>query len=491
MDGGRVNSTHARATAQSGRRAKALDREALLEAFERNRQRDVDAAQAERPRRGPHLELEAVTKPFRKARARAHFDEVRLSQSDLYAARAAWSHVIENEAALAPSYPTRAERDAFVDACEVLSNATEVMREAISRMKWHRERGIGQLERFDRVRNCGTRMVLVKCLFCRNDSKPTPEGCGVRRVCDRCDVHGAIKRRARFGRARYRVLLKARAYGLLIKNRPGGAYGEKMLTLTLPHVLREHCTRPRRGQGPFVVDAPDDVAARILAINLAWTRMNRKMRDYFTEAGIEFVQFHRAFEWTPGSDGLGHPHFHVYLFCPWIDVAMLRAMWAEALREVGVPVLKRKDGTNVISVDLRSLRSFGPNELHELMKGGRKGALELAKVEAVDGRPIQGQLYESRMHHGPGNDSFKYADGWTIGDVLGVVSDDVAGSLYCALEGRRLTQANRGFFEEDPPPECKCCGSSQFWIRFESPHIFGSSTTKEAAPSRWERGPPS
>lgn len=363
-----------------------------------------------------------------------------------------------------------------------------VLHDSLTSRIWHEGRKEGQRFRFDRVRSCGSRMMVAGCGVCGTDRRAVPEGCGVRRVCPKCDTQGAVKRRSRFGRARGRAFLAGHRYGLARRNRRGGRYSEKMLTLTLPHKALADC----RGivKKLAVGFYENDLAARVIALFEAWPRFLRKLNRHWRMAIGEHarhVVYHRAFEWTPGkSDEHGHPHYHVYLWSPFVDRLLVRAWWAEALHEVGYPVDKDDDGNPVLSTRIQMLRSNGVSEVRELMKGGNRQALTLSRVAFV--KPDEGvELRRGYRKGAPGVDAFSYAEGWTLGDVA-ECSDDVRARLYKVLEGRRMTQASRGFFLDDDPASCEFCGASGcFRVRFDATPIAG---VAPSSPIRHETGPP-
>lgn len=341
-----------------------------------------------------------------------------------------------------------------------------VLHEATTAVAWHEGRDVGQRERFATVRGCGRRVRTARCGMCGEKRAPVLEGCGVRRVCPRCSVAEAKARRARFGRARGRALIDGARYGLTREIRKGGRYTEKMLTLTIPHCDLVEAS------GEIARVGLSTLQARVAAAFAAWPRFLRKANRHWRGSRREGrnretrVAYHRAFEWTSGSDGKGHPHFHVYLWSPWIDVDLLRSWWAEALREIGWPVASDDDGRPIVSVHLRMLRAFDLRAVRELMKGGRRSALTLSRIDFV--RVSDGaELVRGRaaLERSPGLDAFKYAEGWTLGDVADC-GPDVVARLYMALEARRLSQASAEFFVADPLCACAVCGASAFRVSF-------------------------
>lgn len=244
--------------------------------------------------------------------------------------------------------------------------------------------------------------------------------------------------------------------------------------------------------------------ARIYAVRLAWPIFARALRSWFAlggsfdkpRRGEAWVPrrpinvpldgsgatapppMHRAFEWTPGADGLGHPHFHLWTICPFVPKSAIERMWLDALHTVGV---RNSDGSPLehVRVSIQAFKDFDRAAVGELVKAGNRKAIEASR------------LYK----HGPAN-AFEYADGWTIADAMRDCPPDVVASLYMALEGARLTQASRGFFLDDEPPACDTCKAQGCWhVRFEkapeAPEVEHDRIYPEdAAFSLRERAPP-
>ncbi len=358
---------------------------------------------------------------------------------------------------------------------------TKQTRELEARAKWHERRAGAQRPRFETVRACGSATLHVTCKSCSETlCAPVPCTCGVVRVCDECAAGVAARRQKRIAAARVDAMAGAGELGLFEGARWGGAFSEKMLTLTVPHFEREDAS----GE---VLEATDDfglrttVAARLAALRLAWPRLLRRIRAWVAGRGriserrngepwdAKSLAFYRLLEWTRGHDGKGHPHFHVYAFSPWLPVALIRRWWAQALERVGVPLphscaLCRDGGETCVFgldaphviVDLRRLDGFNWAALKELIKSG-------------DRRAIEARLGVMKT---PGLDAITYASAWTMSDafdraeLLEQLPDaaglDVQRDLYCALEGRRLAQGSRGFLLAPPIPVCACCGNTSF-----------------------------
>jgi hypothetical protein len=136
------------------------------------------------------------------------------------------------------------------------------------------------------------------------------------------------------------------------------------------------------------------------------------------------VLWERNFEWEPGDDGQGHPHWHTWFFCPYLEQHDVAVMWRAALVQAGLDesAMPRTDEcqTGVI-VDMRRV------------KNGKKGADELIKYMTKDLLP----------------------DGQRI-------SPETMARLYMTLDGRRRTQASKGFFAVLPKgAKCAKCGQTQ------------------------------
>ena len=368
--------------------------------------------------------LEASTAAFRALIASGHRAEVRESAREYRAARG--------------------EGDA------------DRMRRAERRGEWHARRARGQVERFARVRSCGSRELVVVCGRCGDRGAPIAESCGVRRACRRCSSLYAVASRARFGRARAWLYERARAAGLDYRWRHGGAYGEKMLTLTIPHFDREPAPTLLAG----VVHESKwsrletTTEARVHAIFDAWRTFSQRLARWAKAHRHKGIAWVRAFEWTPGHDGYGHPHFHVWLYSPFLPrtpdrrctscgecgCAPVDQWWADALRAAGVPGV---DAGADVRVKLQSFEPLSRSVVAEVLKGGVREALAVSRLR------VKGVA-----------DAHAYAAGWSMTVEADGCSVDVVAALYRALEGRRLNQGSRGFFEAEEPAECQCCGAS-------------------------------
>ncbi|HEY2406336.1 MAG TPA: hypothetical protein VGI10_10045, partial [Polyangiaceae bacterium] len=76
----------------------------------------------------------------------------------------------------------------------------------------------------------------------------------------------------------------------------------------------------------------------------------------------DMLSYLHVFEWTPGADGLGHPHMHVWLFSRYIEQALLERLWREAYAHVTEQPI---EAIEKLVVDIRQAK---PDVAHELVK---------------------------------------------------------------------------------------------------------------------------
>lgn len=208
---------------------------------------------------------------------------------------------------------------------------------------------------------------------------------------------------------------------------------EKLLTLTLPHIEGHELER------------------RIADLRAAWTLFLKFFNEACRDRGVEGIEWLRAFENEQGSDGNGHPHFHLWVFAPWLDVEELRYFWRVALQRIGFPI----GDDDALVIDLRAIR-------------GKDGAA---------------------------NEIIKYlTKDVTSGGTL--VAPEWYARMYAALDGTRTMQGSRGFIKQgDSAPACMHCKARAFRV---SVHTSRESATETKTPSpaearaapwsRWGRG---
>lgn len=386
-------------------------------------------------------QVEALTGGFRALRAAQHDRKARSARWDRY-----WAiSELDRTTRAAPEVHDgqRAERGEFLPAERAGERAARAnANEAERREAWHMARAKGQRLRFRSLDGCGELRLRVSCRACAHEKRTVEVGCGIARLCVRCGVRAAVERRAKFGRARARVLAHAHARGLLHRHRAGGRWSEKMLTLTVPHVRRGDVT------GALASARGGDVGVRVEALHEAWKRFRKSLRDWARAKGFGDLRLWRSFEWTPGADGVGHPHFHVWIWSPFLPRELLSLWWERAVEDAGVTIPE-----SGLSIRIQEFRTFDGAAAAELIKGGtagRRAALRWSRLSPRDRLSPEGIKVQSAV---------AYAEGWSMADALHMCSPETTADLYVALEGRRLVQASAGLLTEDHKSECPCCGA--------------------------------
>jgi hypothetical protein len=254
--------------------------------------------------------------------------------------------------------------------------------------RWHEGRANGHRHRVERVTRCHTDAVLVRsCRGCGVESARMLS-CGSTLLCRSCRSRAGARLRARFDRARTAALDVVRRSGLLVGFT---RWSEKFVTLTVPHMeCGERVTAERR----------------VRLLESAWTIFLRTIRSrgaFQRERGVDPV-WYRVTEWTPGSDGWGHPHIHLWALCPWLDRAWLLGAWRAALAAAGY----RWDEGQQPVIDVRAVRERNGRTSDRL-------ASELVKYMTKD------------LHEGA------------------LVDPALFALVYQLYDGKRRTQGARGF----------------------------------------------
>lgn len=197
------------------------------------------------------------------------------------------------------------------------SGASEA--EVAERSRWYEGRAHGEEARIALVLECGAEVLIIACQDCGAQHERA-QRCRARRYCVHCRGTIAVEMRARFLAARADVIREAQTAGLMKAYRKGGPYGDKFVTLTVPHL------------------PTDTIASRMERLFKAWSQFLKWLNEYFDERTIRRVEWLRVVEWTPGeSDDAGHPHIHVWIFAPYLPRAALQDLWRRALLKAGCP----------------------------------------------------------------------------------------------------------------------------------------------------------
>lgn len=209
---------------------------------------------------------------------------------------------------------------------------------------WHIARAKGGLHKWERIRDClggKTQSVITKGCGC--DTKTIEVGCG-QRECPRC--RGAVAARMKRDIKRARIALRNE----IVSRRLTKVLRERFVTLTAPHYDSAGAEySPRR---------------RVRILFEAWKIFGEWLRRHLREQAPEhadLIHSWRVWEWTEGDDGMGHPHFHLWIVSPWLDQDLLTEQWGRALARVsGEP-------RDVALVHIRAVRGHVEDELIKYM----------------------------------------------------------------------------------------------------------------------------
>lgn len=333
-----------------------------------------------------------------------------------------------------------------------------------SAARWHRARAKGQRDRALTVGHCGDGQVTVSCGSCGGAASVHPIRCGTVRLCVACMTRRSMKVRARFARARgaiYADAFRRNLVGPRAKLRRGGAWSERHLVLTVPHetVL---------GPGG-AVDRAATARQRIERLFSAWAHFARSLQRYYRAHQHEGTRLYRCFEWTMGADGLGHPHLHVWILGPYLperDFHRVEGMAPSASKRcasrgmvpcaycaAGVPVRRGVRSWWQAACEKAGLRRasgvpYTGDELNLTLRSVFVRLLEFVReVRKPNGLTFQRR--ELRIQTEDEAGMMAYFEPWTIASVDTATGErasaDVLAAVYCALEGKRLSQGSRGF----------------------------------------------
>jgi hypothetical protein len=287
-----------------------------------------------------------------------------------------------------------------------------------SLVKFHAFRAGAQRKRFVSYKRCGQGVAVVHCAC--GYEKGTRLGCDIGRLCTACRDRLQQERRARFARARDVALKRDRSRVPFVGP---GRWSEKHVVLTIPHF--------GRGRG-----AP---TARIEAFWKAREHFGRSLQRHWRKQRVKGVRYLRGFEWTPGRDGLGHPHLHAWFWSPFLPPGLVVKWWHRALVKAGVP--------NVPAPELLRIRVQEVKvRKKEIIRETAKGAKAI-RLEVLSG----------------GQDLVGYLESWAVTERTEdgrIVAPWVMAEVYAALESKRQSQASRGFLGlADRECACPSCGS--------------------------------
>ncbi len=382
--------------------------------------------------------------------------------------------------------------DGLVDLEERMCGAPELA------SRWHTSRATGKRELFERVEKCGTTEAHKITLVCRGCSShiELDVGCNSHWFCAECRSRTAQKFRVDFERKRLGLIAAATRAGLTRRRqKKSERWGERLATFTIPHVgnagervrtlratwsrfwrtLREEL-RPalQRRSGITLLDLPNGMTEaavlrrprqavksfeRYEVLRAASRKIGplewKKRIEFFplerdvrlqSDIGIELslwdmLSYLHVFEWTPGEDGEGHPHMHVWLFSRYIEQELLEQLWRKAYAHV-----TEQEWTEIprLVVDVRAARS---DVAHELVKYLTKDW----EVEAGTARRVRPEIFAQ---------------------------------VYAELDGKRMRQSSAGFSMWGVGKVCACpaCGfeaARSHWAKIEIVHALEGETITE------------
>lgn len=366
---------------------------------------------------------------------------------------------------------------------------------------WHAARAEGCERVFQRVEHCGEQWQAVgrctseACQAARasvnaeTGVQRIPLGCSSRFFCDECKKRIAQDFRKEFNAGRLGVIWGASLQGRMNRWRPKygreARFGERLVTLTEPHVgepeervrwlfdawplfLRKWNGYIREQLG--TPDAPDEARCTVgKKRGDGETTVFPVNRDgEIVEVVSDLCHEVRIHEWTPGGDGAGHPHFHVWAFGIYMPHELIRLWWAHAWEEASGKRLERDaDGRPVIMIDVRQVIG------------------DQVEVRDSDGNPVLGKDGNPIRAH-IANELIKYlTKDWGA-------EPEVFSRIFGELFQRRARQTSRGFARFAVPIVrlCEDCGAVHESTRGFSWMIEPAPGSIFATPIQAARGPP-
>lgn len=319
--------------------------------------------------------------------------------------------------------------------------------------QWHLKRAKGAETLFSRVRSCGDPegyRVDLTCRGCQHKLS-MPVGCGQTAFCATCRALEIRDTRLKL-LAKFEGLTdKARRAGLMSRQRRhqrGGRFALRFMTFTGPHVglPGERIAAMYRTWPRFLRLLRDELRPRLSELKTdVW--VEGKDGELLQQTLWDLFQLQRVTEWTPASDGFGHPHFHALVFSPYLDQRVLERLWTKAFNDVHATTHER------LVVDVRKVHG----SLHEAID-------EVCKYLVKD---------------------------WELG--AGRVAPDVMAQVYVAFDGRRRRQSSAGLarFAVAIIKACPCCAHENergHWARVKVNHSLSEQLNGPRLP--WSQGPP-
>lgn len=333
---------------------------------------------------------------------------------------------------------------------------------SVSGYQWHKARAKGQREKFDRVRQCGADTMLHRCTACELQGPKIKLSCHNHRLCLGCRLGRIDRFQRRFRDAQKAHLqalwndprkLKMNHQGKGGRLRYGGVWGEKFLTLTLPHSGH----------------VKDDVRE----LQSAWTRFWRLLTTHVTkdllagesdsdvEALLGHFRYVRVIEVTHGEDWQGHAHMHLWFVAPFIHQSVLAHLWGEAISQSYKNLLTEAECVRSVDEVIEALPD-GRKRYADQLRGyfvtrrGKHGRpLSHVWAPVIDVRKVQSGDMASELC------KYLIKDGERNAKTgkLELLDPELFAMVYAALEGTRAISTSRGLFVVvESACYCQDCG---------------------------------
>jgi hypothetical protein len=290
---------------------------------------------------------------------------------------------------------------------------------------FHQKRVRGQIERFDRVRECRAADLVTACGDCGHEQHRRRTRCGCHRLCESCADHRATVLRTRFRVGHGRVLGDKATQELLERRR----VGERLLTLTAPH------------SGSLDRD--------VSVLQAAWPHFKKLLDRFCVEEAPDVagqVAFVRVLEVGPGTTKHGHAHFHVYLMSPYLPEELVRHIWGRALQKCSCVVPLRPLGDVLVGTNPAHVETLRRWLVTRRGSRGKPVAMvfwPIIWISSVAGKNVDVSLIPY------------------LTKTAGPATPDLRAAIYRATENVRTIAASRGFFVKEVHSRCcSSCGST-------------------------------